>query len=208
VRLAAVRRLRPGRCRPAGLATLALVALVVLAACGRPLPDDQAENAPAGGDTTGAFDVGGGGGETSDSLKLAGDAELAKLVRAAGRAFEAQEDVGVKFAAQTGEEAYAALCAGRVEVAATAQPVAAARRKACGGKPESDVELPVARAPSGVVYLYTTRKALSRRFEVESFVQYVLDNNEQIAEKGGLQPLSEDEIQTARDRFEDAVSGL
>lgn len=206
MRLAAVRRLRPGRCRPAGLATLALLTLVVLAACGRPLPDDQGENAPPGGDTTGAFDA--GGGEASDSLKVAGDAELANVVRAAGHAFKAQEDVGVRFAEQPGEEAYAALCAGRVDVAATAQPVAAARRQDCGGKPESDVELPVARAPGGVVYLYTTRKALSRRFEVESFVQYVLDNNEQIAEKGGLQPLSEDETQTARDRFEDAVSGL
>ena len=117
MRLAAVRRLRPGRCRPAGLATLALLGLVVLAACGRPLPDDQAENAPPGGDTTGAFDV--GGGEASDSLKAAGDAELAKLVQAAGRAFETQEDVGVAFAEQPGEEAYAALCAGRVDVAAT-----------------------------------------------------------------------------------------
>jgi ABC-type phosphate transport system substrate-binding protein len=208
VRLAAVRRLRSERSRrrPAGLATLVILALVVLAACGRPLPDDQEENAPPGGDTTGAFDV--GGEEAAPSLEVAGDAELAKLVRAAGRAFEALEDVGVRFAEQPGEGAYAALCAGRVDVAATAQPVAAARRQDCGGTPESDVELPVARAPSGVVYLYTTRKALGRRFEVESFVQYVLDNYEQIAQKGGLQALSGDEIETARDRFEDAVSGL
>ena len=186
--------------------TLALLALAVLAACGRPLPDDRAENAPPGGDRTGAFDV--RGEQAPPPLKVMGDAELAKLVRAAGRAFEAQEAVGATFAEQPGEEAYAALCAGRVDVAATAQPVALARRQDCGGKPANDVELPVARAPSGVVYLYTTRKALGRRFEVESFVQYVLDNYEQIAENGRLQALSGDEIQTARDRFEDAVSGL
>jgi hypothetical protein len=191
--------------RAAHLASLALVALVVLAACGRPLPDDEAEKAPPGGDTTGAFDVGGG---ESGALKVAGDATLARLVRTAGRGFKEQEVVGVNFAEQPGGEAYAALCAGRVDVAATARPIAAPRREACGGKPAGDVELPIARAVTGDVYLYTTRKKLERRFEVETFIQYVLDNYEQVAERGGLTPLSEDEIQDARDQFEDAVSGL
>ena len=128
MRLAAVRRLRPGRCRPAGLATLALLGLVVLAACGRPLPDDKAENAPPGGDTTGAFDV--GGEEPSPSLEVAGDAGLAKLVRAAGRAFQAQDDVDLRFAEQPGDAAYAALCFGcerdAADFASRAAPIAQA----------------------------------------------------------------------------------
>ena len=158
-------------------AGLVVLCVVVLAGCGRSLPDQDQEVVPSGGDETGAFgDVGGG----STTVKVAAFAGARALAAAAangvhaGRSGDEGRPEGGRRRAAIGE-----LCNGRLSVAVSDRRLSTSERKACSGrKAGGAVELQAAHTGGSPLYAVTTTKVLTDSFETESFLQYVIDNNQ------------------------------
>lgn len=186
---------------------LVVLCVVVLAGCGRSLPDEEQEVVPSGGDETGAFgDVGGG----STTVKVAAFAGARALAAAAAKGVH-QDDPSTRVAVKKADvgAAIGELCNGRLSVAISDRRLSSSERKACSGrKAGGAVELEVAQAGASPVYAVTTTKVLTDSFETESFLQYVIDNNQEVTTGNGLDPLTPDELDEAQSTLDNAVGGL
>jgi hypothetical protein len=87
--------------------------------------------------------------------------------------------------------------------------LSSSERKACSGrKAGGAVELQVAHTGGSSLYAATTTKVLTDSFETESFLQYLIDNNQELATGNGLDPLTTDELDEAQSTLDSAVGGL
>ena len=174
------------------LAGVVLVA-VAGAGCGRSLPDEgPVATGPA---QTGAFEESeaegairgvGAAGAPNDYLQAVADAVSA-------------EDPTVKLSLTQAEPDFDALCQGEVDVAA-----ALGDRAVC----DAAVGFTVAKAGKEPVVFYVNRDSLLQTFELESLIQYAVDNGESLSSQAGLEPLSIDELQETQTKLEQAIAGV
>ncbi len=178
-----------------GAALLAGAVLLSLGgvACGRALPEDTpAATGPA---ETGAFQE---PANDEGAITGTGTGEAHDYLAAVGKALEA-EDPTVKLRVEDAEPDYKALCAGRVDVVAAIGVVDVCKQA---------VAFHVADAGGAPVVFYVNRNSLLDTFEVESLIQYAVDNGETLPDKTGVDPLSIDELQDTQTKLEDAVAGV
>jgi ABC-type phosphate transport system substrate-binding protein len=188
--------------RRAPLAAALALGVLVAAGCGRALPEDTEEPVPAGGDATGAFGDGSGGGA---AIEVSGWTGGQRFVRAAARGFAAEEPgARVRVGASPVAAAVGRLCSGRLSVAVADRPLSQAERKACAGA----VELKVGTRGRSPLYLHTTTGVLTKSFETESFVTYAVEQSEELASEAGVRPLTLVEQDDVRSALDDAVAGL
>ena len=188
-------------------AGLVVLCVVVLAGCGRSLPDQDQELVPSGGDETGAF---GDVGSDSTTVMVSAFAGARAFAAAAAKGVH-QDDPATKVAVKEADvgAAIGELCDGRVSVALSDRRLSTSERNACSGrKAAGAVELQVAHTGGSPLYAVTTTKVLTDSFETESFLQYVIDNNQELATGNGLDPLTTDELDEAQSTLDNAVGGL
>ena len=92
-----------------------------------------------------------------------------------------------------------ALCAGSVDIAAAI----GVERDIC----DAAVGFRVAKSAGNPVVFFVNRDALMR-FEVESLIQYAIDNGETVPSEAGLEPLTLDELQETQTKLEQVVAGV
>jgi hypothetical protein len=167
--------------------------------CGRDRPGDLPAIGTDAAGETGAFEDVGGGGAT---FRVVVTAATQPLLTAAAKGY-ATEDPTLRIVRQEADAkaAVAAVCAGKADAAV------AESGGTCGGAKAASVDFHVANADGTPVRLYVTRKALLR-FEVEGFVQYVIDNGETLPGSAGLEPLSIDELQETQTVLEQVIAGV
>ena len=176
--------------------------MLVTAGCGRSLPEDTEQPAPAGGDTTGAF---GDGSAAGQAVEVVGWPGGQRFVQGAVRGFAAEEPgTRVRVGRSPVVAAVERLCSGQLSVAVADRPLSPAERKACAGS----VELEVGTVGGSPLYLHTTTDALTKSFESESFLTYAVEQSEQLASESGVTPLTPDEQEETRRTLDDAVAGL
>ena len=181
-----------------------LLCATAVAGCGRERVDDSAQTIPtlSEEDAIGAFDE-----ELLGRIRAQGDRSVLGFVSVAGRKFRAEEP-GVRVSATVSDTAKALsdICGrGRIDIAASAEPISEAGTKACASRGQKLAELHVANSTSSEpVFLYVRQSSL-RRLEVESFLEYVIGNDDELARASKLEPLSEDELQATQTAFEQAI---
>ena len=176
----------------------------MLAGCGRELPDRAAESVPAGGDEVGAFQE---LGDLSGRVETDGSPLLARFLTVSAREFRAEEPkVKVTVGRSGTADAVRQVCAGKLAVASADRAMSPRERKACA-RVGGAVALHVADRGDRPLYLYATGESLLR-FEVEAFLQFVLDNEEQLARAAGVEPLTLDELQETTTVLEKALAGV
>jgi|SRR5215210_8459898 len=163
-------------------------------ACGRALPEDTP--AATGPVETGAFEE--PPQEEDGAVEATGTGAPHDYLAAVGKALEA-EDPTVKLELQDAEPDYKALCAGRVDVVA-----ATGAADVCS----EAVGFHVADAGGEPVVFYVNRDSLLDKFEIESLIQYAVDNGETLPAQAGVDPLSIDELQDTQTKLEDVVAGV
>jgi ABC-type phosphate transport system substrate-binding protein len=181
---------------PITLAGAALLAFSGLA-CGRALPEETP--ATTGPVETGAFEE---PATEEGTIEGVGSGAPGAYLRAVGKALEA-EDPTVKLRVQDAERDFQALCAGTVDIASA---VGAADKDVCGGT-DAAVGFHVADAEGGPVAFYVNRDSFAM-FEVESLVQYAVDNGETLPAEAGLAPLGIDELQETQTKLEQVGAGV
>jgi len=175
-----------------GAALLALSGL----GCGRALPEEgPAATGPA---ETGAFE------EPAEegAIKGVGTGAPYTYLVAVGKALAA-EDPTVKLGVTEAEPDFEALCAGKVDVVAAAGD---ADTDVCGGT-DAAVGFHVADAGGEPVVFYVNRDSIVR-FEVESLIQYAVDQGETLPGEAGLDPLSIDQLQETQTKLEQVIAGV
>ena len=166
---------------------------VAVAGCGRPLPDEgPVATGPA---QTGAFEES----EAEGAIRGVGAAGAPHdYLQAVADALSA-EDPTVTLRLAEEEPDFDALCQGKVDVVA-----ALGDRAVC----DAAVGFPVAKAAGEPVVFYVSRDSVLQTFEIESLIQYAVDNGESLAGQAGLEPLSIDELQETQTKLEQVIAGV
>jgi hypothetical protein len=183
-----------------GAAVVAGAALLVLGsvACGRALPEDTpVATGPA---ETGAFEE---PASEEGTIKAMGSGAPRDYLVAVGKALEA-EDLTVKLKVEDAQPDYDALCAGKVDIVAGPGD---ADKDVCGGK-DAAAGFQVAKTGGQPVVFYVNRKSLLNKFEVESLIQYAVDNGETLPGDVGADALTIDELQDTQTKLEQVVAGV
>jgi hypothetical protein len=190
--------IRPSARAPHGAALLA--GAVVLAcsglACGRALP--EAGPVATGPAETGAFEEP----EQEGAIKGVGMGAPRAYLLAVGEALEA-EDPAASLRVQDAEPDFDALCAGTVDIASA---VGDAGEDVCGGT-DAAVGFHVANVGDQPVVFYVNRESLMG-FELESLLQYAVDNGETLPQAAGLDPLGVEELQETQTKLEQVSAGV
>lgn len=166
-------------------------------ACGRALPEETP--AATGPTETGAFEEPAG----AEAIEGVGAGASRAYLVAVGEALAA-EDRTVKLSVTDEEPDFDALCQGDVDVVAATGD---AEDDVCGGT-DAAVGFHVADAEREPVVFYVNRDSLLQTFEVESLIQYAVDNGESLAAEAGLEPLPIDVLQETQTRLEQAIAGV
>jgi hypothetical protein len=147
---------------------------------------------------TGAFEEP----EEEGAIRGVGTGAPRAYLLAVGEALEA-EDPTVRLRVEEGEPDFDTLCAGTVDVASA---VGDAGDDVCGGT-DAAVGFHVADLDGDPVVFYVNRESLMG-FEVESLLQYAVDNGEALPQAAGLDPLSVEELQETQTRLEQVIAGV
>jgi hypothetical protein len=165
------------------------------AACGRALPADTP--AATGPVETGAFEEPANG---EGAIEAMGTGAPHDYLVAVGDALAA-EDPTVKLEVEDAEPDFEALCAGRTDVVTATGD---ADEEICKGA----VGFHVADAGSEPVVFFVNRDAILGEFELESLIQYAVDNGQTLPAEAGLDPLSIDELQETQTKLEQVIAGV